>query len=104
MPESMKGIQGGIQTHVVKTGLKPEVVFGPRERDKFTSLVWHLEHQISSVTVLLAVNVHETEDGLDRTEERVLGGGQGNEVLTSTELVIFRLLDSDNNPVVYVVP
>ena len=104
MPEGMKGIIGGVQSYVRDSGLEPAVVLRASKRDEFAVPVGDLEYKVLPPAVLLAVDVNEAEYGPDGTEERVLGRCQRYEVLTGTELVIFRLFNRYDDAVADVTP
>ena len=103
MPEGMKGKQGGVQAHVRDPGLEPEVVLRPGEGNKLPSPVGHLEDGVTSVALVLAVHVDETKYGLDGTQQGILRGGERNEVLPGTELVVLGLLYGNYDSITYVV-
>ena len=86
------------------SGLEPTVVLRASKRDEFSVPVGDLENEVFAPAVLLAVNVDKAEHSPDRTEERVFGRCQRYEVLTGTELVIFRLFNRYDDAVADVTP
>ena len=103
MPIGMEGILRGVQTHVGDPLFEPQIKLMPEDGGEGTRAVRNLKDWGVSETLVLPVNIDETENRLDRTEEVVLRRRQRNLVDAFAELVVFGFLHGDNDSVVDVV-
>ena len=97
MAESMKSVATWIQAIQRQAGLKPLVEFVSNDLGEIAKAVWDLEHRILATVAALAQNVHQTEDGLDRTEHGMLSRHEGNEVVKLPVMVVFGFGDSEHD-------
>ena len=88
---SMEREVGGIQAHVLQPILEPQRELVPHDRSEASLVERSLEDRDSAGTSLSAVNPHEFEDGGNRTQSRIGGGGQRNLVDSLPVLVVLGL-------------
>ena len=95
--EPVQCVQLRVHAHVLQSELEPPVVLVTLHHREIAVTVRNLENRRAAATVFLAVQFDEVLHGLDGTQKFVLGGGQRDEVIPLTKLVVLRLWDSDEN-------
>ena len=73
MAESMQGKSLGVQTHVLETQFEPPVILVPLNHREVSLAVGDLEHRVTPPASLLAVNINQTENGLNGAKQLILG-------------------------------
>ena len=99
----MQCIEGGVELHGFQPHFEPGVEFVALDHLEVTATVWHLKDGTVPEAPVFPVNLYESEDGLDRTQEGIGGSSQRDLVDPLPELVVLGLGDRNNNAVIDVV-
>ena len=103
MAVPVQRVGGGVQTHVLQSALEPQGKLVPDHWRELHIAERHLEHGSPPSAAILAIDLDQFHDGVDRTELRVLRSSQCNFVKSFSELIFLRLGDGEQNALVDVI-